>query len=109
MPLYRINHIRGILIVESLSIWGAKNYAEDYGYTDAVTNPATAQEVRMYESMGGKILIIDFVEVCGSCKQEKYVHNDPCTNLSNPGFICDACDLTRQEAEKHYDSEDPNA
>ena len=36
-----------------------------------------------------------FKEVCGVCGQIRNVHDDPDTNLGNPGFICFRCQEER--------------
>lgn len=40
-----------------------------------------------------------FEEVCGVCQQTRIVHDDPHTNLGNPGFICSGCQEDRNRCE----------
>lgn len=37
-----------------------------------------------------------FEEVCGVCRRVRIVHDDPETNLDNPGFICLKCQEDRE-------------
>ena len=36
-----------------------------------------------------------FEEICGLCGKCKMVHDDPLTNLGNPGFVCKECEEKR--------------
>ena len=46
---------------------------------------------RPYDESVSKMYDGWFEEVCGVCQQIRNVHNDPNTDLGNPGFICLRC------------------